>query len=119
MRFADGIDGHLGRIVIQVKSGHVNVKDIRELRDVVSRQNAALGIFLTLDEPTSEMIRECRATSPYVSAIWKHEYPKIQILSIQQLLRGQRPEMPPTISAYQEAPLEKRALSHQQQTLFK
>jgi site-specific DNA-methyltransferase (adenine-specific) len=119
MRFADGIEGHVEKIVIQVKSGHVGVKDIRELRDVISRQNAAIGIFLTLEEPTSEMIRECRVTSPYISAIWKHEYPKIHILSIQQLLRGQRPEIPSTISVYQETPLQKGVLNHQQQTLFK
>jgi site-specific DNA-methyltransferase (adenine-specific) len=80
LRFADGAEGRVERIVVQVKSGHVSVKDIRELRDVISRQNAAMGIFLTLEQPTNEMTREMKTTDPYVSPVWKHEYPKIQIL---------------------------------------
>ena len=118
MRFADGAEGHIEKIVVQVKSGHVGVKDIRELRDVVSRQRAAIGIFVTLEDPTSEMIRESKATDPYVSPTWNHEYPKIQILTIKDLLSEKRPEIPPTISAFQEAPLTKRASSHRQETLF-
>ncbi|MDQ6862955.1 MAG: restriction endonuclease [Thermoproteota archaeon] len=108
MRFADGREGHVEKIIVQVKSGHAGVRDIRELRDVVSRQKAAIGLFLTPEEPTSEMIKETKTTDPYVSSIWKHEYPKIQILTINQLLKGTRPNIPPTTSVYQEAPLTKR-----------
>ncbi len=118
LRFADGAEGHVEKIVVQVKSGHVGVKDIRELRDVVSRQKAAIGLFLTLEEPTGEMIKETKATDPYISSTWKHEYPKIQILTINDLLTGKRPNIPPTTSVYQEAPLAKRASSHQQKSLF-
>jgi site-specific DNA-methyltransferase (adenine-specific) len=118
LRFADGIEGHVEKIVVQVKSGHVGVKDIRELRDVISKQKAAIGLFLTLEEPTSEMVREAKATDPYVSPVWKHEYPKIQILAIEDLLKAKRPEIPPTISAFQEAPLAQRTSNHQQKTLF-
>ena len=91
MRFKDGPEGHIERIIVQVKSGHVSVKDIRELRDVVSSQKAAMGVFLTLEEPTSEMMNEVKATEPYVSPRWNKEYPKIQILTIEQLLKGERP----------------------------
>jgi site-specific DNA-methyltransferase (adenine-specific) len=118
MRFADGTEGHIEKIVVQVKSGHIGVKDIRELRDVVSRQGAAIGLFITLEPPTSEMIKETKATDPYVSPIWKHEYPKIQILTIEDLLKGKRPVIPPTISVFQEAPLTQRVPNDQQQTLF-
>ncbi len=103
LRFADGAEGHIERAVVQVKSGHVGVKDIRELRDVVARQKAALGVFITLEEPTSEMIKEVKATSPYISPRWKHEYPKIQILSIEDVLRGKKPNMPPIVSPFLEA----------------
>jgi site-specific DNA-methyltransferase (adenine-specific) len=126
LRFADGAEGHVEKIVVQVKSGHVSVKDIRELRDVISRQNAAMGIFLTLEQATSEMTREVKTTDPYISTyiyiyispVWKHEYPKIQILSIDDFFQGKRPELPPTISVFQEAPLTQRASKDQQQTLF-
>jgi DNA modification methylase len=120
LRFADGTEGHVERVVVQVKSGHAGVKDIRELRDVVSRQKAAIGLFLTLEEPTKEMIHEARTTDPYISSTWKHEYPKIQILTINELLKekGKRPNIPPTMSAYQEAPLTTRTPNHRQKTLF-
>jgi site-specific DNA-methyltransferase (adenine-specific) len=109
LRFSNGAIGRAERVVVQVKSGHVGVKDIRELRDTVSRQNAAIGLFITLEEPTREMLKEISATSPYVSPRWKHEYPKIQILTIAELFAGKKPDMPPTISPLQEAPqLEKR-----------
>lgn len=118
LRFADGVEGHVEKVVVQVKSGHVGVKDIRELRDVVSRQKAAIGLFLTLEEATSEMIKETKATDPYISPTWKHEYPKIQTMTIDDLLKGKRPNIPPTISVYQEAPLAKRIPNHQQKSLF-
>lgn len=103
LRFADGPEGHIEKIVVQVKSGHVGVKDIRELRDVVSRQKGAVGIFITLEEPTDEMIKEVKVTDPYISPRWKAEYPKIQILTIEQLLKGEHPKIPPIVSLFQEA----------------
>ncbi|MGB6463115.1 MAG: DNA methyltransferase, partial [Nitrosotalea sp.] len=85
----EGIDGWLRfrigeeikSIIVQVKSGHVSVKDIRELRDVVSRQGAVMGIFITLENPTSEMIKEVKATDPYILKALQQKYPKIQILT--------------------------------------
>lgn len=109
LRFREGNSEKVESIVVQVKSGHVGVKDIRELRDVVANQRAAMGIFVTLIEPTTEMIKEVKATDPYVMKPWGTKYPKIQILTIEQLLRGIRPEMPQTASAFQQAVIAKRA----------
>jgi site-specific DNA-methyltransferase (adenine-specific) len=108
LRFADVSEGHVEKIVVQVKSGHVNVNHIRELRDTINRQKAAMGIFLTLEEPTSEMIKEVKATDPYKSPIWNTEYPKIQILTIEQLLKGEKPNRPPISNMFKEAPEIKR-----------
>lgn len=118
LRFPDGEEGNIEKIVVQVKSGHVSVKDIRELRDVMNRQKAVIGIFLTLEEPTSEMMKETRATDPYVSPTWKHEYPSIQILTIEQLLKGERPNIPLTISSFQESSRQKRSDSFKDTKLF-
>lgn len=63
-----------------------------------------MGVFLTLEEPTSDMIKEVKTTDPYVSPLWKHDYPKLQILTIEQLLHGDRPKIPPTVSLFQDAP---------------
>lgn len=69
-----------------------------------------MGLFLTLEEPTREMVKEADATSPYISPRWKHEYPKIQMLTIAELLSGKKPDMPPTVNGSHEAPqLERRS----------
>jgi len=112
LKFADGAEGHYDKIIVSVKSGHVGVKDIRELRDTISRQNGAMGIFITLEEPTSEMMKEVKVTDPYISPRWKTEYPKIQILTIEQLLRGEKPNIPQTVNLFQEAPKMLRASNH-------
>jgi len=108
LRFTDVSEGHVEKIVVQVKSGHVGVKDIRELRDVINRQKVAMGIFITLEEPTSEMIKEEKATDPYKSPIWNTEYPRIQVLTIEQLLKGEKPNRPPISNMFKEAPEIKR-----------
>jgi site-specific DNA-methyltransferase (adenine-specific) len=121
----EGVDGwlrfRLGEeiesIVVQVKSGHVSVKDIRELRDVVSRQGAEMGIFLTLENPTGEMVKEMKVTEPYIIKSMNQEYPKIQILTIEQLLHGIKPNMPSTASAFQQAILAKKVSTKNSSTL--
>lgn len=117
MRFTDG-SGSIHKIVVQVKSGHVGVKDIRELRDVVSRQNASLGIFITLEEPTSEMVKEIKATESFKHPTWQHEYPKLQILTVEDLLKGKMPDIPPTIGPFQEAPVAKKVPEGKDEKLF-
>jgi hypothetical protein len=64
------------------------------------------------------MIKEAKATNPYISSGWNHEYSKIQILSVRELLSGKRPEIPTTMSAFMEAPQAKRLVTHRQETLF-
>jgi len=81
------------RAIVQVKSGHVHVKDIRELKDVASKE--AMGIYITLEEPTRDMSEEAVAAGYYYSEIWKKNYPKIQILTIDDLLHGKNADMPP------------------------
>jgi len=122
----EGVDGwlrfpvadHFERIVVSVKSGHVGVKDIRELRDTVSRQKAAMGMFITLEEPTSEMIKEVKVTEPYISPTWHHEYPKLQILTVEELLKGKRPSMPQVENSFKKAPTEERATRSTSTKLF-
>ena len=109
-----GIDGYIyfmdakneyKKIVVQVKSGKVSVKDIRDLGHVIERENAAMGIFITLEEPTKPMISEAAGMGFYQSQITKREYPKLQICAITDLLKGQKPNIPEQfkIASYKEA----------------
>jgi site-specific DNA-methyltransferase (adenine-specific) len=86
------------KIVVQVKSGKVSVKDIRELKAVVKNQDAVIGVFITLNPPTQPMIKEAATAGRFQ---WLHvehpTYPRIQIRTIQELLEGHSIEYPQTL----------------------
>lgn len=85
------------KIVVQVKSGKVSVKDIRELKSVVGSQDAVIGAFITLNPPTQPMVKEAATAGRFQ---WLHvthtTYPKIQIRTIEELLAGRGIEYPQT-----------------------
>lgn len=103
IRFIEALDGgklQLRQILVQVKSGkNVSVRDIRDLVGTIEREKAAIGVFLTLAEPTKPMIDEADDAGDWASKEWG-EFPRIQILTIQQLLDGERIKTPPSKSSY-------------------
>ena len=82
------------KIVVQVKSGKVGLKDIKELRTTVENQNAVIGVFITLEPPTQPMHTEAVRAGSYQR--FQVKYPKIQICTIGELLSGKRIEYPQT-----------------------
>jgi hypothetical protein len=51
-----------------------------------------------------EHSKEAVSAGYYFSDIWKQKYPKIQILTIDQLLAGAQPQIPPSIqSSFKQA----------------
>lgn len=84
------------RIAVQVKSGAVNPGLIRDLEGVLANKNYAMGIFITLNPPTGGMKDEARKAGRYHHPFINLDYPKIQILTIDELLRDEKPEIPPT-----------------------
>ncbi|MFZ5822437.1 MAG: restriction endonuclease, partial [Chloroflexota bacterium] len=87
--------GKLQRALIQVKSGHVKSGDIRDLRGAVERENAAIGVFLTLEGPSRDMLAESASAGFYHSNLWGKDYPRVQILTVEDLLAGRGIDMPP------------------------
>lgn len=77
--------GH-GRIIFQVKSGKVGSKDIRDLFGTMNREKAELGIFITLKEPSSAMIKEAKKCGLYRHEVMGKDYPCIQIVTVQDIL---------------------------------
>ncbi len=101
--FIDDATGKPKRALVQVKSGHVKSGDIRDLRGVVEREGAVVGIFLTLEPPTREMETEAVSAGFYTSPGWQRDYPRLQILTIANLLDGATPKLPPSHSTFQQA----------------
>ncbi|HUY09571.1 MAG TPA: DNA methyltransferase [Candidatus Dormibacteraeota bacterium] len=108
----------LQTVVVSVKSGHVNSSMVRDLKGTLDRERAVIGLFVTLDEPTREMSLEASTAGLYHSDLWNRDYPKIQILSIRELLDGRHPELPPSRQAPFQKALRHRAAAGEQEQLF-
>ena len=63
--FVDDATDKLKRVLVQVKSGHVKSGDIRDLVGTVQRENAAIGVFITLETPTRDMKTEAISAGYY------------------------------------------------------
>lgn len=100
--FIDGAVDATRRVIVQVKSGKVKPGDVRDLRGTVDREQAAIGVFITLEPPTREMTIEAASAGFYESASWG-AFPKIQILTIQDLLSGKTVQMPQPYGTFREA----------------
>ena len=94
IQFFDDDSGKAKRIVIQVKSGHVTSSQIRDLKGVMDRQEAAIGAFITLEEPTSPMRTEAAATGFYDPPGLLPPVPRLQILTIEEILSGMQLDYP-------------------------
>jgi DNA modification methylase len=92
-----GIDGRLifyeGRdetearhIIFSVKAGHLQPSHVRDLVGVLSREKAAIGVLISFQEPTKQMIREAASAGFYESPWRKH--PRIQLLTVREILEG-------------------------------
>lgn len=89
--------GKTERVVIQVKSGHVKSGNVRDLRGVLDREESALGVFITLETPSKDMLTEAVSSGYYHSNLWDKDYPRIQILTIEELLNGKAIDMPKSV----------------------
>ena len=82
-------DAYAKKIIVSVKGGeNVSVAMIRDLGHVVEREKAQLGLFVTLAEPTGPMKKESAKAGFYESPVVGQSFPKIQILTIEGLLKG-------------------------------
>ena len=105
-----GIDGRLyfhdekdtrktKQIILQVKAGHTGVKDVRDLVGVVDREKAQIGVLISLQDPTRPMRTEAAAAGFYSSPWWEKKFPRIQLLTVGEILRGARIQYPPRTNA--------------------
>ena len=113
--FIDGARRTPQRVVVQVKGGRVSSPQIRDLKGVVERESAALGLFITLEQPTRDMRTEAASGGFFHSELWDRDFPKIQIRTVSEMLEGQGFELPPRPSAYQPAQRVRRPQGQQAQ----
>ena len=99
-----GIDGRLyfhdengggktKQVILSVKAGRTSVPHIRDLRGVLEREDAEIGVLITMQEPTKPMRTEAAGAGYYESPWGTH--PRLQILTVEELLEGRTIDMPP------------------------
>ena len=94
--FHDDNSGKTKQVVLSVKGGqHFNVSHIRDLKGVLEREKAEIGVYICLEEATKPMRAEAAEAGFYHSDTWNRDYPKVQILTIAELLDGKQIDMPP------------------------
>ncbi len=102
-----GVDGRLffhekpgdptKQIVLSVKAGKLHATYVRDLRGVLDREKAAIGVLISFDRPTKQMTTEAASAGFYSSPWGKH--PRLQLLTVEELLAGKRIDYPvPTMT---------------------
>ncbi|PIU52789.1 MAG: site-specific DNA-methyltransferase [Deltaproteobacteria bacterium CG07_land_8_20_14_0_80_60_11] len=123
-----GWDGHLTFempnhlkeiILIEVKSGNVNVKNLREFIQVINKQKAAIGVFVCFDENVTKPMRlEAKDAGYYKKDIFGANYDRIQIMTVEKLLEGEVIKMPNILTTTFKTAKEKKE-NGEQPDLFK
>ncbi len=89
-----GHDRKTEAAIISVKAGrNVGVAMVRDLKGVIEREKAPIGIFICATNPTREMEREAAAAGVYDGADGR-SYPRLQIFTLAEYFQGLRPKVP-------------------------
>lgn len=68
-----------------------------------SGEKAAIGLLITLEPATKALETEAVSAGFYESPGWGQTSPRLQILTVEQLLRGAQPQMPPAHGTFKQA----------------
>lgn len=102
IRFSTGRETE--RVLISVKGGRsLNPAMVRDLVGTVESQRAVMGILITLSEPSRGMIEAANHSGLWTNAANGQTFPRVQIMTVAELLAGKRPSMPAALMPYTAA----------------
>jgi site-specific DNA-methyltransferase (adenine-specific) len=88
----EGLSGRTKQVILSVKSGKLKATDVRDVRAVIEREKAEIGVLLSMETPTRPMRAEAASAGFYKSS-WG-EHPRIQLLTVAELLEGKGIDYP-------------------------
>jgi len=92
------------KIVFQVKSGIVQRGDVAKLRGDMAREQAELGVIITLEEPSGPMLKEAKAVGHYKHQDMGRNYDRISIVTVREIVEeGKRLEIPMSLEVLKAA----------------
>ena len=93
-----------GRILVSVKGGKtVGPQFVRDLIGTVQTQKAQMGVLITMAEPTPGVLDAANHGGTYTWPLNGQIFPKVQVVTIRDLLKGKRPDMPQSLLPYIQA----------------
>ena len=104
--------GKTKQIIISVKAGKTGPAHVRDLRGVVERENAAIGLLITMEEPTAPMRKEAASAGFYECVAWNTKHPKIQILTVGELLEGKKTRRPADAGIFAPSRMPRKSNEH-------
>jgi len=93
-----------GRVLVSVKGGRsVNPGMVRDLVGTVQSQQAEMGVLITMAQPTSGMVEAADHSGTYTWPVNGQTFPRVQVITVSDLLNFRRPKMPPSLAPYIQA----------------
>jgi hypothetical protein len=93
--FHEGVATDTRQVILSVKAGrNVSVAMVRDLGHVVQREQAQIGVLITMTEPTQPMRTEAASAGFYHSDYFGRDYPRLQIRTVAELLAGKGIDYP-------------------------
>lgn len=89
---------------------------VRDFFGTIEREKAAMGYFITLYPPTRDMIAECKRIGNYKNALIDKEFPRIEIVTVNEILNDTRLSLPLSYDVVKSAQL--KELDRGQSKLF-
>ncbi len=103
--FHDEPGGKTKQIILSVKAGKTGAAHVRDLIGTVQQENAEVGALLTFQKPTQPMTSAAASAGFYASPGWNTTHPRIQLLTVEELLSGKGIDYPHLTSiTFKKAP---------------
>ena len=98
--FDEGASAEAKQVIISVKAGkNIEVSMVRDLGHVVTREQAQMGVLVTMTEPTAPMRVEAAGAGFYTSPVSGSRHPRLQILTVAELMAGKGIDYPAAMGA--------------------
>jgi site-specific DNA-methyltransferase (adenine-specific) len=108
-----GIDGRIrfhadkdkiGTIIVSVKGGKmVNPAMIRDLVGTVDQHKSEMGLLITMTTPTKGVSEVANGSGTFTVPMTQQAFPRVQVITVAELMAGQSPKMPTAILPYIKA----------------
>ncbi len=90
-------------VIFSVKSNkNLTPTVIRDLNGVIERENAVMGYLITL-YPMENLVKESKKYGHYINKLFGHTYPKIEVICIDDILKGKTMKLPTSIEVLKKA----------------